>query len=121
MAQGKLERHQLAGLDDRERGFSRPVEFQWEEAGYRAVLRYEALRVTTEPHPSQDAALITLIQTLQSRGYRQLKTQLSFRNGTYLGTQELWVEHSDPPHLHPRSSGVIARLVDWFRPRPIKT
>ncbi len=109
-----LDKHQLAGLDERERGFSRPVEFERAGEGFRAVLRYEAVRVTTDPHPTQDGALHVLIRTLQTRGYRQLKTQMSFRNGAYLGSQELWVEYPDPdtaPH------GLWAKLVGWFTPR----
>ena len=109
------DRHQLAGLDDRERGFSRPVEFERAGEGYRAVLRYEAVRVTTELHQTQDVALLAMIQTLQSRGYRQLKTQKSFSNGTYLGSQELWVEYPDPPELQPDRSGFFARMLRWCR------
>jgi len=117
MAQEKLDRHQLAGLDDRERGFSRPVEFEGEDTGYRAVLRYEAVRVTTGLNPSQETALLTLIESLQSRGYRQLKTQISFRSGQYLGSQEPWVEYQDPPEAGSQPSGGIARLLSWFRSR----
>ncbi|MBA5867014.1 MAG: hypothetical protein GDA67_10030 [Nitrospira sp. CR1.3] len=117
MAQEKLDRRQLAGLDERERGFSRPVEFEREETGYRAVLRYEAVCVTTGLYPSQEAALLALIETLQSRGYRQLKTQISFRSGQYLGSQEPWVEYQDPPEAAAQPSGVIAKLLNWFCPR----
>jgi len=42
-----------------------------------------------------------LIHTLQSEGYRQLRSQMSFRNGVYLGSQEMWVEYPDPaPELN---------------------
>lgn len=102
MREGGLDKHQLAGLDHRERGFSRPVEF--EEAGecFCAVLRYETVRISTEPHPAQDAALLALIQALHTQEYRQLRTQVSFRNGIYLGSQELWVEYPDPtPPMKP--------------------
>lgn len=113
----ELDKHQLAGLDDRERGFSRPVEFEPVGEGYRAILRYEALRITTEAHSSQQKALTILIHTLQSQGYRQLKTQTSFRNGVYLGSQELWVEYPDPPPAEPEPSGLVDKLRSWFRPR----
>ncbi|OQW38366.1 MAG: hypothetical protein A4C66_11820 [Nitrospira sp. HN-bin3] len=113
-----LDKHQLAGLDDRERGFSRPVEFEQAGEGYRAVLRYEAVRVTTDTLPTQDQALTVLIQSLHAQGYRQLKTQLSFRNGLYLGSQELWVEYPDPPQAEPQPSGFLQKIKDWFRPRP---
>ncbi|MBI3357650.1 MAG: hypothetical protein HY038_12960 [Nitrospirae bacterium] len=117
MGQGGLDRHQLAGLDHRERGFSRPVEFERAGEHYRAILRYETTRVCTEPYPTQDVALLTLIQTLHAQGYRQLRTQVSFRNGIYLGSQEMWIEYPDPPQLKAERSGFMARLLSWFRPR----
>ena len=116
---GELDKHQLAGLDNKERGFSRPVEFERVGEGYRAILRYETVRVTTERHPSQDDALAILIQTLHIQGYRQLKTQLSFRNGVYLGSQELWVEYPDPPQTEPEPSGFFDKIKNWFRPRSV--
>ena len=110
-----LDKHQLAGLDDRERGFSRPVEFEREGEGYRAILRYEDLRAMTEAHPTQHEALTILIHTLQAQGYRQLKTQMSFRDGVYLGSQELWVEYPDPPEAEPEQPGLLGRILSWFR------
>jgi hypothetical protein len=112
---GGLDKHQLAGLDDRERGFSRPVEFEHIGEGYRAFLRYEAVRVTTETHPTQDDALTILIQTLQAQGYRQLKTQRSFRDGIYLGSQELWVEYPDPLQAEPERPSLWGKVLSWFR------
>ncbi|CUS38994.1 conserved hypothetical protein [Candidatus Nitrospira nitrosa] len=117
MAQGGSDKHQLAGLDHRERGFSRPVEFERAGEGYQAILRYESVRVTTEIHPTQDDALTILIQTLQAQGYRQLKTQRSFRDGVYLGSQELWVEYPDPPQGELDQSGFFEKLKSWFTSR----
>ena len=116
MGQVGLDKHQLAGLDDRIRGFSRPVEFDQAGEGYRAILRYESVRISTEVHPAQDLALLALIRTLQAQGYRQLRTQVSFRNGIYLGSQEIWVEYPDPPQPEPEPSGFMARLLGMFRP-----
>lgn len=112
------DRHQLAGLDDRVRGFSRPVEFERAGESYRALLRYETVRVVTELFQTQDAALLAMIQILQSRGYRQLKTQKSFSNGVYLGSQELWVEYPDPPEAEPERTGFLARMLNWCRQGP---
>lgn len=109
------DKHQLAGLDDRVRGFSRPVEFERAGESYRALLRYETVRVVTELFQTQDAALLAMIQVLQSRGYRQLKTQKSFSNGLYLGSQELWVEYPDPPEAEPERAGFLARMLSWRR------
>lgn len=111
-----LDKYQLAGLDARERGFSRPVVFKREGEGYRAVLRYETILQETDPHSTQDEAVHMLIQTLQSDGYRQLRTQMSFRNGVYLGSQELWIEYPDP-QVEPEPPGFMQKLLRWFRPR----
>ena len=110
-----LDKHQLAGLDARERGFSRPVVFQRVDEGYRAILRYETVLCEAGPHPTQDEALRILIQSLHSDGYRQLRTQMSFRNGVYLGSQELWVEYPDPAP-EPEPSGFLTKISSWFRP-----
>lgn len=116
MGQVGLDKHQLAGLDSRERGFSRPVELERIGEGYRAILRYETIRVTTETHSTQGEALRILIQTLHAQGYRQLKTQMSFRDGLYLGSQELWVEYPDPLQAEPQKSGFFDRIKKWFGP-----
>jgi hypothetical protein len=114
MAEADLDRHQLAGLDSKARGFNRPVEFERVGEGCRAILRYESLVVTTDLCPTQDEALSLLIRLLQADGYRQLRTQRSFRNGVYLGSQELWLEYPDPqPALKPE--GLLARVTGWFR------
>ena len=115
MREEVLDKYRLAGLDDRERGFSRPVEFQRAGAGYQAILRYESTCVITEPHPKQDAALLGLIQTLQGKGYRQLRTQLSFHGDAYLGAQAPWVEYADLPEAIQHSPGVLRRILSWFR------
>jgi hypothetical protein len=115
MGQVGFDKYQLAGLDDRERGFSRPVEFEREGEGYQAILRYEATRIMTETCPTQNEALTVLIQRLHTQGYRQLKTQMSFREGVYLGSQELWVEYSDPSQPEFERSGFFDRIKNWFR------
>jgi hypothetical protein len=117
MGPDSLDRHQLAGFDDRERGFSRLVEFERGADGVRAILRYEQLRVATAEQPSQDDALQLLIRTLQAQGYRQLRTQLNARAGAYLGSQEPWVEYPDEDRTGRPARGVLATLRKWFHPR----
>jgi hypothetical protein len=117
MGKDGFDKHQLAGLDHRKRGFSRPVEFEPAGESNRAIFRYESTLVRTEPHLTQEVALLTLVQTLQTQGYRQLRTQVSFRKGVYLGSREMWVEYPDPPQAEPEPSGLLARLSSWFRPR----
>ncbi len=79
---------------------------------YQAVLRYEETRVTGEPAASQDTALERLIVILQRQGYRQLKTQIIFRDGTYLGSQDPWTEYADPPSPQPT---LLAAVRSWFQ------
>lgn len=110
-----MDKHQLAGIDERERGFCRTVEFEQAEAGVRAVLRYETLRVATEARDTEATALEELIRTLQSQGYSQLRSQLSVQNGTYLGSQKPWIEYPDPECRPERSDGWLGTLRRWFR------
>ena len=119
MGEPGFDKHQLAGFDVRLRGFSRSIEFEQSGEGYRAVFRYETTRVESPFQATQDEALRLLIQTLHAHGYRQLRTQMSFRGGVYLGSQELWVEYPDP-QLEPEPEGLMTRLLSWFRPRAAK-
>jgi hypothetical protein len=115
MPNGVIETHQLAGLDSRERGFNRPVECEAVSTGFRAILRYESERVTTEHPASTETALRELVKALHDQGYRQLRSQLSFKNGAYLGSQEPWIEYPDPPPATVPANGLMGRLRSWFR------
>jgi len=106
--------YQLAGLDDRERGFSRPAVIQATAAGFQARLTYERHTIVSEVQATGDQALHLLIATLHHHGFRQLKTQMSFRGGVYLGSQELWVEYPDPPP-EVKARGVLSTIASWFR------
>ncbi len=107
------ERQQLAGIDPHARGFNRPVEFERHEGEIRAVLRYETTRVTVA-EATHAAALSALIRCLHEQGYRQLRTQLSFREGEYLGNREPWIEYPDPRPVQVRW---WERLARWFSDR----
>ncbi len=111
------EKHQLAGLDPRERGFSRPVVFEQADGGYQAILRYETIRVVTTAYDIPEAALEELIRTLQGEGYSQLRSQLCVREGTYLGSQEPWIEYPDPARDTEQQGGWMARLFRCFQRR----
>jgi hypothetical protein len=114
MPDGNIEKHQLAGFDERERGFNRPVECEAAGAGFRAVLRYETTLVAAE-HPASPAeALKELVQVLHRQGYRQLRSQLSFQNGVYLGSQDPWIEYPDPPTEPLPAQGLWQNLVHWI-------
>ena len=111
------EKHQLAGLDTLQRGFSRPVVFEQADGGYHAILRYETTRVVTTAQDNPGAALEKLIRTLQEQGYSQLRSQLSVREGTYLGSQEPWIEYPDPVRDTEQQGGWLKRLFHSFLQR----
>lgn len=105
-----VEKHQLAGVDERNRGFNRLVEIEPTDGGCRATLRYEATLVMTPPCQTESAALAHLIDLLHDRGYRQLRSRLSFQGTTYLGTQKDWIEYPDP-----EQPGLVMVLVQRLR------
>jgi hypothetical protein len=114
MSDQAQEKHQLAGLDTLERGFSRPVVFEQADGRYQAILRYETTRVVTTAQDTTEAALEELVRTLQGQGYSQLRSQLSVWEGTYLGSQEPWIEYRDPARGSEEQGGWIKRLFRCF-------
>jgi hypothetical protein len=111
----QTEKHQLAGFDVRRRGFSRPVVYEEADGGYRAILRYETARVVTVVRTTQGAALEELIRILHEQGYSQLRSQLSVRDGIYLGSQEPWIEYPDPARDTEQEGGWLKRLFRSFQ------
>jgi len=110
-----VEKYQVAGLDDRARGFTRLVDIARSEGVYRALLRYEATIVVTNGAEAKPAALQELIHRLQGRGYTQLRSQLSFNGNTYLGSQEPWIEYPDPERQPELRSGLLGWVGRWLR------
>jgi hypothetical protein len=106
-----IEKHQLAGIDERERGFNRMIDIASSPEGCRAGLRYEAVVVVTDPCAGAAEALERLIGELHRRGYRQLKSRLSFQGETYLGSRLEWIEYPDPERPAEPSGG----LADLWR------
>src|SRR5881397_1917833 len=96
MANEVREKHLLAGLDERTRGFTRIVSVEQQAETFRASLQYETLLAVSADADSPAAALADLVRKLHGRGYTQLRSRLTFAGGTYLGTQEQWVEYADP-------------------------
>ena len=109
------EKHQLAGFDTRERGFSRPVLFERTDGGYQAILRYETTHIVTVAQATPVAALKELISMLQGQGYSHLRSQLSVKEGTYLGSQEPWIEYPDPEQHSEMPNGLIGKFFALFR------
>jgi hypothetical protein len=110
------EKHQLAGFDARERGFNRSVELMRTSSGFQAALRYESMHLVTPEAPSAEEALQHLIGILQQQGYTRLRSQQSYRDGLYLGSQELWVEYPDPPAK--AEVGLLGLVKKWLGRSP---
>jgi hypothetical protein len=104
------EKHLLSGLDDRRRGFSRQLEINSVEGGYCSTLQYEKLCLTSAGLGTKEEALLWIVQALHSRGYRQLRSRLSFRGGTYFGSLEAWVEYPDPDEAMGPPPNLLQRL-----------
>jgi len=114
MAAGVVEKHQVAGLDERSRGFNRLVEVEQREGAYCASLRYESTVVVGEGGDTTAAALRELIGLLQARGYTQLRSRLSFNGTLYLGSQEPWIEYPDPEREPPPTAGPWGWVRRWL-------
>ncbi len=112
---GALERHELAGLDDRERGFSRIADLNPDAQRYVASLQYERTLVVGEPSDTAGGAVVHLVHALHARGYRQIRSRLSFKGEEYLGSQEPWVEYPDPPRRPGGVGAILGKIVGWFK------
>ena len=106
--------YQIAGVDDRERGFNRQAQVAAQGTVYQARLRYEDLKIETEFVDTEEDALRGLIDVLQQRRYTQLRTQCIFQGEKYLGTQELWTDYPDPDTSEAGSISWFARLRQFF-------
>ena len=104
------EKHLIAGLDERARGFTRMVSVEPQAEAFRASLQYETHVVVSADADSPSAALADLAHRLHERGYTQLRSRLTFAGGTYLGSQEQWVEYADPERA-PETGGGLFGLV----------
>ena len=91
-----MNKYQIAGYDNLERGFSRDIEIHNRNGEFFAIFQYEKFLLKAEPQPSEQAALATLITQLHERGYSQLRSRIHFRGEHYLGNQEIWEDHPDP-------------------------
>ncbi len=117
MANEVREKHLLAGLDERARGFTRIASVEQQAETFRASLQYETLLAVSADADSPAAALADLVRKLHGRGYTQLRSRLTFAGGTYLGTQEQWVEYADPeraPETEGGRFGLMRRIWRTF-------
>jgi hypothetical protein len=110
MANEAHQKHLLAGVDERVRGFTRMVSVEQQAETFRASLQYETLLVVSAEADSPAAALADLARRLHERGYTQLRSRLTFAGGAYLGSQEQWVEYADPESA-PEAEGEFFRLI----------
>ena len=102
--------YQIAGLDERERGFNRQAPVMVSPEGVHVHLQYENFHVNIGPVPTEEQALQDLGQELQKRGDSGLRHQRLFVGERYLGSQEVWVDYPDPP-LPPERPGFWKRLI----------
>ncbi|MDR4495479.1 MAG: hypothetical protein AB7P17_01705 [Nitrospirales bacterium] len=108
--------YQIAGLDDRERGFNRQAPVVVSPEGVQLDLQYETFHVVIGPVPTEEQALRELMQELQRCGYSQLRHQRLFAGDRYLGSQEVWVDYPDPPP--PQEQPYFWKwLIRWIRGR----
>ena len=121
-----VEKHQVAGLDEKERGFNRQIDVERVDDGYRAILRYEQTLVEATACETSVHAVDELVRVLRDRGYTQLRSRLNFKGAAYLGTQEPWIEYPDPnappesfegtmPEQLARRTGWIGRVLGLLR------
>jgi len=110
MANEVREKHLLAGMDERARGFTRMVSVEQQAETFRASLQYETLLAVSADADSPAAALADLARRLHEQGYTQLRSRLTFAGGTYLGSQQQWVEYADPERP-PEAEGEFFRLM----------
>ena len=111
MANEVREKHLLAGLDERARGFTRMVSVEQQAETFRASLQYETFLAVSANADSPAVALADLARKLQGSGYTQLRSRLAFVGETYLGSQEQqWVEYADPERP-PEAQGEFFRLM----------
>ena len=117
MQKNVIEKYQIAGLDDRLRGFSRLLELEASGDRRRAVFRYEQTLVETPEYETSQEAIDEVVRLLRERGYSQLRVRLDFRGDTYLGTREPWLEYPDPEGAGPAHAQVseqLARRSGWI-------
>ncbi|MDQ6735964.1 MAG: hypothetical protein M3Z35_17930 [Nitrospirota bacterium] len=113
-----IEKYQVAGLDEKERGFNRQIDVEQIDGGYRAIMRYEQTLVETAACDTAVQAVDELVRMLRDRGYTQLRSRLNFKGAAYLGTQEPWIEYLDPDALAESYGGTaheqLARRTGWI-------
>ncbi len=113
-----VEKHQVAGLDERQRGFNRQIDVERIDDGYRAILRYEQILVETATCDTSVHTVDELVRMLRDRGYTQLRSRINFKAAAYLGTQEPWIEYPDPnAPVEPPDGGMheqLARRTGWI-------
>jgi hypothetical protein len=121
-----VEKYQVAGLDEKQRGFNRQIDVELTDGGYHAILRYEQTLVETAVCETTGQSADELVRMLRERGYTQLRSRLNFKGAAYLGTQEPWIEYPDltvPAESYEgttheqlaRRTGWIGRVLQLFR------
>lgn len=93
--EGVVERHQLEGNDPSDRYFSRSILVSRTGNGYTAKVMYEALTVEGQTHSTIGAAVKSVVDKLNSLGFRRMRTRPNFKGRRYLAEKETWIEYPD--------------------------
>src|SRR2546427_12352566 len=94
MANEVREKHLLAGLDERARGFTRIASVEQQAETFRASLRYETLLAVSADADSPAAALDDLVRKNYGRGLTQLRSHLAVARGPYVWPDRRWVGYA---------------------------
>ena len=91
-----IEVHQLEGFDPQGRSFNRNVEVSRSDKGFSARFQYEGLGAGSATYVTVAEAIADLVQKIQQKGFRKLRTRVNFKGKRYLAERQPWVDYSDP-------------------------
>lgn len=93
---GVVERHQIEGNDPSDRYFNRSILVSRVPQGYVGKVMYEALTVEGASQPTIAGAVASVVQKLQTLGFRHMRTRPNFKGRRYLAEKETWTDYADP-------------------------
>ena len=91
-----IEIHQLEGFDSQGRSFNRNAEVHRSDKGFSARFQYEGFSAGSATYVTIREAIADLIQRLQQKGFRKLRTRVNFKGKRYLAERQPWVDYPDP-------------------------
>ena len=94
--EGLVEKHQMEGVDQSDRYFSRALLVSRTGTGYSGNILYEAIIVQGGSHSTIGAAVREVVEKLQGMGFVRLRTRANFRGTRYLAEKETWIDYPEP-------------------------